>query len=289
MSGSSPTDEPDSGEHDAGPVTVIGATAGWRFPDLRELIGHRDLLAFLVVRNVKVRYRQTLLGGAWAILQPLATMAIMTVVFGRLIGVPSEGLPYWIFALAGLVLWTFISQTVSAVSTSLVNNSQLIEKIYFPRLAIPVSAVGASLVDFAISFAMLLVMMLAAGFEPGIRIVFAGLAALLAAILCVGLGSALAAISVRYRDIAYIVPLGLQLWLFATPVVYPLSLVPEKWRPLLALNPATALIELFRWGTVGGSADPWSYLPISLASLTVILAGGLLVFRHMERSFADVI
>lgn len=276
-------------EEAAAALTTIRPAHGWRFPDLPELLEHRDLLWFLVVRNIKVRYRQTLLGGAWAIIQPLATMAIMTVVFGRLIGIPSENVPYWAFALSGLVLWTFVTQTISAASSSLVNSAQLIEKTYFPRLAIPLAAVAAGLIDFAISFAMLLVVIVAAGFDLDFRIFFALVAVLLAAILCVGLGAALAAIAVRYRDIQYIVPLALQLWLFATPIVYPISIVPERYRSLLALNPATALVDLFRWATLGTATDPWRYLPLSLASLAVVLVAGLLLFRRMERSFADLI
>jgi lipopolysaccharide transport system permease protein len=270
-------------------LTVIRPTRGWRFPDLRELLQRRDLLAFLTVRNIKVRYRQTLLGGAWAIIQPLATMAIMTFVFGKLIGVPSDGAPYWLFSLTSLVVWMFISQTVSAASMSLVNNSQLVEKVYFPRLAIPTAAVIAGLVDLAISFAMLLVIMSVAGHLPGARLPLALLAMLMAAVLCLAVGSALAALSVRYRDVTYIVPLALQLWLFATPIVYPFSLVPARWQQLMALNPATGIVELFRWSILGTNVDLSRSLPLSLSSIAVLLVCGLLIFRRMERSFADVI
>jgi lipopolysaccharide transport system permease protein len=270
-------------------LTVIRPTRGWRFPDLRELLQRRDLLAFLTVRNIKVRYRQTLLGGAWAIIQPLATMAIMTFVFGKLIGVPSDGAPYWLFSLTSLVVWMFISQTVSAASMSLVNNSQLVEKVYFPRLAIPTAAVIAGLVDLAISFAMLLVIMSVAGHLPGARLPLALLAMLMAAVLCLAVGSALAALSVRYRDVTYIVPLALQLWLFATPIVYPFSLVPARWQQLMALNPATGIVELFRWSILGTNVDLSRSLPLSLSATAVLLVCGLLIFRRMERSFADVI
>lgn len=276
-------------EISTGRLTVIRPTSGWRFPDLGELLDRRDLLTFLTIRNIKVRYRQTLLGGAWAIIQPLATMAIMTFVFGRLIGVPSDGAPYWLFSLTSLVIWMFISQTVSAASTSLVNNSQLIEKVYFPRLAIPTAAVIAGLVDLAISFAMLLLIMSVVGHLPSARLPFAFMAILMAAALCLALGSALAALGVRYRDVAYIVPLALQLWLFATPIVYPFSLVPARWQQLMALNPATGVVELFRWSILGTNVDLSRSLPLSLASLAVLLMSGLLVFRRMERSFADVI
>lgn len=274
---------------DASRITVIRPTRGWRFPDFGELFARRDLLRFLAVRNIKVRYRQTLLGGAWAIIQPLATMAIMTFVFGRLIGVPSDGAPYWLFSLTSLVLWMFISQTVSGASLSLVSNSQLIEKVYFPRLAIPISAVLAGLVDLAISFAMLLLIMLVAGHYPSARVPFAFLAILMASLLCLAVGSASAALSVRYRDVTHIVPLVLQLWLFATPIVYPLSIVPARWQALISLNPATGIIELFRWSILGTQADPWRYVLSSAAVLAVLVVGGLLIFRRMERSFADII
>ena len=271
------------------PVTVICRSRRWEFPDFTELFSNQDLLLFLVVRNIKVRYRQTLLGGAWAIVQPLATMVMLTLVFGRLIGVPSEGVPYWIFSLSGLVLWLFFSQTVSGVSASLVTNSQLIEKAYFPRLALPTAATLAGLVDFSISFVMLVLVLAVAG--PGLSptILLCPLIALLAALVVLGIGSALAALTVRFRDVTYVIPFAMQLWLFATPVVYPLSIVPEKWRFALALNPATGLVEAFRWAALGTSVNPWPYFAVSCASGLILLLGALLLFRHMEHSFADVI
>jgi lipopolysaccharide transport system permease protein len=271
------------------PVTVIRRSRRWKFPDFKELLSNQDLLLFLVVRNIKVRYRQTLLGGAWAVVQPLATMVMLTFVFGRLIGVPSDGVPYWIFSLSGLVLWLFFSQTVSAVSASLVTNSQLIEKAYFPRLALPTAATLAGLIDLSISFAMLVLVLAVAG--PGLSptILLCPLIALLAALAVLGIGSALAALTVRFRDVTYVIPFAMQLWLFATPVVYPLSIVPEKWRFALALNPATGLVEAFRWAALGTATNPWPYFAISSASGLILLLGALLLFRHMEHSFADVI
>jgi lipopolysaccharide transport system permease protein len=271
------------------PVTVLVPSKGWALPSLRELVSYRDLLFFLMIRNIKVRYRQTLLGGLWAIIQPLLTMVMLTVVFGKLIGVPSDGVPYWIFALAGLVLWTFISQTVSAASSSLINSSELVKKVYFPRLAIPIATVMAGLIDFAIAFAMLVVVLVAIGMFPGIRIILCIGIALLAALMVLGVGAALAALAVRFRDVSYVVPFALQLWLFATPVAYPITIVPERWRLLLALNPATGLIELFRWAALGTAGNPWPAFAVSTASLLVLLLFGLLLFRRMERSFADVI
>lgn len=271
------------------PLTVLVPSTGWALPNLRELLAHRDLLFFLTVRNIKVRYRQTLLGGLWAILQPLLTMAMLTVVFGKLIGVPSGGVPYWIFALSGLVLWTFISQTVSATASSLIGNSELVRKVYFPRLAIPLAAIMAGLVDFAVAFVMLLVILIATGMIPGVGIVMCLVVAALAALMVLGVGAALAALAVRFRDVSYVIPFALQLWLFATPVAYPITIVPEKWRLLLALNPATGLIEMFRWAALGTAGDPWPAFAVSTASLLVMLFAGLLLFRRMERSFADVI
>lgn len=271
------------------PLTVIRSSRRWEFPDFRELLSNQDLLLFLVARNIKVRYRQTLLGGGWAIVQPLATMTMMTIVFGRLIGVPSEGLPYWIFSLTGLILWLFFSQGVSGVSSSLVMNAQLIEKAYFPRLALPAAATLAGLADFAISFAMLVIVLAFAG--PGLspRLLLCPLIAAIAALTVLGIGGALAALTVRFRDVTYLIPFAMQLWLFATPVVYPLSIVPEKWRFLLALNPATGLVEAFRWAALGTQIDPLPYFAVSCASGGVLLLAGLLLFRRMEHSFADVI
>jgi lipopolysaccharide transport system permease protein len=275
--------------HAALPVTVIRASRGWDLPDFGELLSNPDLLLFLVVRNIKVRYRQTLLGAGWAIVQPLATMVMLTFVFGRLIGVPSEGVPYWIFSLSGLVLWIFFSQTVNGVSSSLVMNSQLIEKAYFSRIALPTAATLAGLVDFSIGFTMLVLVLALAG--PGLSwtLLLCPLLGLLAALVVLGIGGALAALTVRFRDVTYVIPFAMQLWLFATPVVYPLSIVPEKWRLVLALNPATGLVETFRWAALGTDTNPWPYLAVSCASGAVLLLGGLLLFRRMERSFADVI
>jgi lipopolysaccharide transport system permease protein len=216
-------------------------------------------------------------------------MVMLTSVFGRLIGVPSDGVPYWIFSLTGLVLWLFFSQTVTAASASLITNSQLIEKAYFPRLALPTAATLSGLIDLAISFAMLVLVVSVAG--PGLRptILLCPLIAALAAMLVLGVGGALAALTVRYRDVTYVIPFAIQLWLFATPVVYPLSIVPEKWRLALALNPATGLVETFRWAVLGTSLNPWPYFAISCFSGLVFFLGGLILFRRMEHSFADVI
>jgi lipopolysaccharide transport system permease protein len=274
---------------DEGPATIVKPPAGLGFPDFSELFRYHDLLLFLVVRNIKVRYRQTLLGGAWAVVQPLGTMVMLTFVFGKLIGVTTGTVPYWLFSLAGLVVWIFISQTVTSTAQSLINNSQLVEKVYFPRLAIPLSAILSGVVDFGISFLMLIGILLASGYGISPRLPFVLLAALLAALLLVGIGSALGALSVRYRDINYVTPFLIQLWLFATPIAYPMAIVPEAWRTLIALNPATGIVELFRWATIGGGGAPWTYVLLSSLSIFLLLIVGLLIFKRVEHEFADVI
>jgi homopolymeric O-antigen transport system permease protein len=271
------------------PVTIIEASTRWRLPNLGELVAYRDLLAFFVLRDIKVRYRQTLLGAGWAILQPLLTMVIMTFVFGRLIGLRSDGAPYALFCFAGLVLWTYITQAVIAASSSVVSNSQLIEKVYFPRLAIPVAAALAGLLDFSISFAMLFVMMLSFGYPPSIGSVLCIPLALIAAVLAIGIGSMLAALSVRFRDVSHLIPFLVQLWLFASPIAYPASLLPPDWQLVLALNPVTGLVELFRWAILGTTTHPWPLFGISMLSLSIVVPLGLLIFERMERSFADMI
>lgn len=279
-----------SGPVDAGaPEVVIRAKRSWQLPNLRELLAHADLITFFILRDVKVRYRQTLIGVAWVLLQPLLSMVLMTIVFGRLVGLPSDGVPYPLFCFAGLVLWNFLSQAVASASTSLVLNAQLIEKVYFPRLAIPFAAALAALVDLAVAFTLLLVVCLAFGYVPGPRALLCIPLVIAAAIFAAGLGSMLAALSVRYRDVNHAIPFLLQLWLFATPVIYPISLLPEGWRLVAALNPPAGLIETFRWALLGTEVDPLPMLAVSTVALVASVGFGLLVFGRMERSFADVI
>jgi lipopolysaccharide transport system permease protein len=257
--------------------------------DLRELFHCRDLIAFLVWRDIKVRYRQTLLGASWAVIQPLVTMLTMALVFGRLAGMPSDGAPYPVFCFTGLVLWSFFSQAVTNASASVVNNSQLVEKVYFPRLAITIAASLAALLDFALSFALLILIMAAYGSYPRLES-FLCLPIVLAVFgLALGIGSGLAALTVSFRDVRQLVPFLVQLGLFATPVIYPISLLPERWQALAGINPLAGLVESFRWALLGTGRAPWAILAVSLLTTAILVPAGLMIFRQMERSFADVI
>lgn len=269
--------------------TTIEARKGWQLPDLSEIVQHRDLLRFLVLRDIKVRYRQTLLGVAWAILLPLLTMAMMSLVFGRMLGIASDGVPYMLFCFTGLVLWTYFSQAVAAASASVTSHVQLIEKVYFPRLLIPLAATLSGLVNLGVSLVLLLLMLLAFGFVPGPAALLCLPVIALTILLALGIGAALAAMSVRFRDVSHLVPFLLQLWLFASPVIYSSAAIGERWRMLFALNPMTGLIETFRWALLGTQTNPFPLLAISTVSVIVLLPLGLLVFRRLERSFADVI
>jgi lipopolysaccharide transport system permease protein len=275
---------------DADPlVTVIEPTRGWRLPDFRELFEYRDVLAFFVRRDIKVRYRQTFLGGAWAILQPLLTMVMLTIIFDRLAGVSSDGVPYPLFSLAGLVLWTYVTRSIAGASSSIESNSQLIEKVYFPRLLIPLSAALSGLLDLAVSFLMLLLVTIIFWRVPGVSALLCIPVALITALASFAISLPLAALTVRFRDVAYVVPFGIQLAFFITPIAYPASLVPEEWRGLLGINPVAGPVELFRWALLGTHTNPWPLFFTSMASLIVILVAGLLIFKRMERGFADII
>ncbi len=242
------------------PRITIRPTQGWSAVSWRELFACRDLIAFLVWRDVKVRYRQTVLGALWAMIQPLMTMIIMAFVFGRLAGMPSDGVPYPIFCFAGLVLWSFFSQAVTSASASVVNNAQLVEKVYFPRLAITIAASLAALLDFCISFALLFPIMAVYGMYPRIYSILSVPIVLATLALAIGIGSGFAAMTVRFRDIRHLLPFLVQLWLFATPVIYPVSLLPEEWRPLAGINPMAGLVECFRWALLGTGPAPWPVL-----------------------------
>jgi len=257
--------------------------------NLRELWEYRELLWFLVWRDVKVRYKQTVLGAGWAILQPVATMIVFSLFFGRLAGMPSDGLPYPIFSFAGLVPWTFFSQGLSQSANSLVGSHNLITKVYFPRLAIPISTVIAGLVDFALSFLVLLVMMLAYGIVPGPEVLALAPLLLLALVTALGAGLWLSALNVQFRDVRYIVPFLTQLWLFLTPIAYPSSLLGEPWRTVYGLNPMAGVVEGFRWALLGTGEPPGAMLAASVLAALALLASGALYFRRTERTFADVI
>ncbi|HEX5719028.1 MAG TPA: ABC transporter permease [Thermoanaerobaculia bacterium] len=271
------------------PVTRIRPSRGWVALNLRELWEYRELLWFLVWRDVKVRYKQTVLGAGWAILQPVATMVVFSLFFGRLAGMPSDGLPYPIFSFAGLVPWTLFSQGLSQSANSLVGSHNLITKVYFPRLAIPISTVLAGLVDFALSFLVLLVMMFAYGIVPGPEVLALAPLLLLALVTALGAGLWLSALNVQFRDVRYIVPFLTQLWLFLTPIAYPSSLLGEPWRTVYGLNPMAGVVEGFRWALLGTGEPPGAMLAASVLAALALLASGALYFRRTERTFADVI
>jgi len=267
---------------------VLEPPRGWRFIDFRELWRYRELLYFLVWRNVKVRYKQTVLGASWAIIQPFATMVVFTLIFGGLAKIPSDDIPYPILSYSALVPWTFFANGLTRVSTSLVSSASLISKVYLPRLVIPISAVLSNLVDFALAFIVLVGMMVFYRVMPTLAILWLPLFLLLATATCLGVGLWLSAMYVQVRDIGYAVPFLIRLWMFATPVVYPSSLVPEKWRVLLGLNPMTGVIEGFRWALLGNTSPPSSMIFASVGVAAFLLVSGALYFRRMEKSFADV-
>jgi lipopolysaccharide transport system permease protein len=269
--------------------TIIEPAQGWSLLNLRELWAYRELLYFLVWRDIKVRYKQTVLGAAWAVIQPFFTMVVFSLFFGRLAGVPSDGLPYPIFAYAALVPWTYFANALIQSSNSLVEHERMIKKVYFPRLMIPAASAFAGLLDFAIAFIILLGMMFWYGIVPGIAIWTVPLFILLAALTALGVGLWFAALNVRYRDVRYVIGFVVQFWLFATPVAYSSTLVPEQWRLLYGLNPMVGVVEGFRWALLGQGQAPGAMLAVSVATVVTIFVGGLLYFRRMEDSFADVV
>jgi lipopolysaccharide transport system permease protein len=270
-------------------IVRIRPSSGWLALGLRELWEYRELLWFLVWRDVKVRYKQTLLGAGWAILQPVAGMVVFSLFFGRLAGIPSDGLPYPIFSYAALVPWTFFAQGLSQSANSVVGSQALITKVYFPRLAIPIAAVLSGVVDFVLAFAVLLVLMAAYVIVPGAAILALPLFMLLAFVTAVGAGLWLSALNVQYRDVRYVVPFLVQLWLFLTPIAYPSSMVPEPWRTVYGLNPMVGVVEGFRWGLLGSVAPPGPMVAASALAAVALMVSGALVFRRMERTFADVV
>jgi len=269
-------------------IFEIRPSRGWVPLHLRDLWTYRELLFFLIWRDVKVRYKQTALGAGWAILQPFLLMVVFSVFFGRLLHVQSAGVPYPVFAYTALVPWTMFSNAVAQSGGSLVANQQLLTKIYFPRLLIPISATLGNLVDFVFAFAVLIGLMLYYGIAPTAAILLTPLLVLLAVVTALGVGLWLAALNVKYRDVRYVIPFLIQLWLFATPVAYSSSIVPAAWRPLYDLNPMVGVVEGFRWALLDtGHLDPMFGLSAVVA--VVLLLGGLVYFRRTERTFADVV
>jgi lipopolysaccharide transport system permease protein len=271
------------------PIITIRPSRGWVSLRLRALWEYRELVYFLVWRDVKVRYKQTVLGAAWAILQPLLTMLIFSVFFGRLAKIPSDGIPYPIFAFAALAPWTLFAHGLNQASNSLVSGANLIKKVYFPRLVMPTSAVLSGLVDFALSLVVLLGMMAFYGIAPSWRAL--AILPLIGLAVLTSLGAALwlAALNVEYRDVRYVVPFLTQVWLFATPIAYPSSLLPEGWRMLYAINPMVGVVEGFRWALLGAGTAPGPLILVSVLVALALLVSGAFYFRRMEATFADVV
>lgn len=278
-----------SAETETAPVTIIEPVKGWIRPDLRDLWHYRDLLYFLVWRDLKVRYKQTVLGAAWAIIQPFFTMVVFSIFFGRLGRIPSEGVPYPIFAYAALVPWTYFANALAQASNSLVEQQNVITKVYFPRLLVPLAPIVAGLVDLGIAFVVLLGMMLYFGIAPTPAVLALPLFVLLAVATAWAVGLWLSALNVQYRDFRYTVPFLVQFWLFATPIAYPSTLVPQCWRALYGLNPMAGVVDGFRWALLRNAPAPGPLLVVSIVAVLALLLGGLYYFRRMEESFADVV
>lgn len=278
-------------------VVYIRPSRGWSALNLPDLWRYRELIYFLIWRDIKVRYKQTVLGAAWAIIQPFFTMIVFTIFFGRLAGVPSEGVPYPIFSYTGLLPWGLFTKALSDAGRAMVANRSMITKVYFPRLVIPLASVLSGLVDFGIAFVVLIGMIFYYNNIPGEyetivitpAILTLPLFLLLALVTALGVGLWLAALNVKYRDINYILPFLTQFWLFITPVAYPASMIPEKWQWLYALNPMTGVVEGFRWAVLGTTGGPDQMIAISSLISIVLLISGLFYFRRMERTFADMV
>jgi lipopolysaccharide transport system permease protein len=271
------------------PQTVIEPTRGWASLRLGEFVVFRELFFFLIWRDIKIRYRQTALGVGWVILQPLILMAVLSLFFGVLVKVPSEGVPYPIFVFAGLLPWYFFSQSLGAASGSLVANEELVSKIYLPRLLLPIASATGFLLDFVVSMVLVFTMMGIYGYWPSTTILLLPLLTALCLVTSLAVGIVLSALNVRYRDVQAGVPLLLQIWLFASPVVYPISLVPEHLQPLYGLNPMATVIGGFRWALVGAPGPSLTMVLASAAVVACLLVAGTAYFRRTERTFADVI
>jgi lipopolysaccharide transport system permease protein len=271
------------------PVTVITPSHGWVALQLSKVWEYRELLYFLTWRDIKVRYKQTVLGVAWAIIQPFFTMAVFSIFFGRLAKIPSDGVPYPLFSYAALVPWTFFAHGLSQSSDSLVASANLLKKVYFPRLIIPIAAIFSSVVDFVLAFIVLLVMMLFYGIMPTVNVLWLPYFLLLALTTSLGVGLWLSAMNVQFRDVRYTVPFLTQFWLFATPIAYPSSLLSEPWRTLYGINPMVGVVESFRWALLGAATAPGPIVLVSSLASLALLVSGLFYFRRMEKTFADVV
>jgi lipopolysaccharide transport system permease protein len=276
------------GAHIPPPEIVIRPSRGWVALGMPELWSYRELLYFLTWRDIKVRYKQTGLGAAWAILQPVLTMLVFSVFFGRLAKVPSDGVPYPLFTLTGLLPWQLFSYALTQSSNSVIANKNLIAKVYFPRLIVPIAAVLSGLVDFVIAFAILLVMMFYYGVSPGVAILIIPLAVLFTVVSALAVGLWLSALNVKYRDVQYAIPFLTQFWMFLTPIAYSSSLVPAKWRLLYGLNPMAGVVDCFRWALLGHAPSSAAVVGVSGAVVVVAFVAGLAYFRRVEKTFADL-
>ncbi len=279
----------ESPAHPAPPVLRITPPGRWWSIPFAELWENRELIYFFVWREIKIRYKQTAIGAAWAVLQPFMSMLVFTLFFGRLAHIPSEGSPYPIFYYSALLPWMYFANSLQNATSAIVQNQSMITKVYFPRLALPLSAVLSGLVDFGIGFLMFVAMMIYYGIRPGIPLLFFPLFLLLAVLTATGMGLWLAAMNALYRDVRYVVPFLVQFWLFASPVAYPASLVPAKWRWLYGLNPMAGVIEGFRWSLSGHGAAPGRLILVSALIVVAVLVSGLFYFQKMEATIEDVV
>ena len=270
-------------------VIRIEPSKGWVALQLKELWAYRELLYFLIWRDIKVRYKQTALGATWAIIQPVFTMIVFSLFFGRLAKVPSDGIPYPIFAYAALVPWTFFSHGLSQASNSLVGSSNLLKKVYFPRLSVPIASVLSGLIDFVIAFLVLLGMMLYYGIHPTLNVIWLPFLLLLTVVTSLGVSLWLSALNVHFRDVRHVLPFLTQFWLFATPIAYPSSLLSEQWRTLYSINPMVGVVEGFRWALLGVETGPGPMIIVSSLASLALLVGGVFYFRRLEKTFADVV
>jgi lipopolysaccharide transport system permease protein len=274
---------------EAVPVFEIYPPTGWSFLDVRELWAYRELIYFLTWRDIKVRYKQTAIGVAWAILQPVAMIAVFTLLFGKLAKMPSEGVPYPLFAYAALLPWQLFSRTISEGTNSLVTNQRLITRVYFPRIIVPLATTLAAMVDFAIAMGLLVALMLMYGVTPGVGVVWLPFFVLLMLMTALGVGFWLSALNVEYRDVMYTMPFLNQFWFFVTPVVYPSSLVPGPWQVLYGLNPMVGVVQGFRWALLGVGEGPSPMLAVSIVVAISLFVSGIAWFHRREHSFVDAI
>jgi lipopolysaccharide transport system permease protein len=271
------------------PVMLIGPATRWWVLPFGELWEFRELIYFFIWRDIKIRYKQTAIGAAWAVLQPLLTMLIFSLFFGRLAHIPSEGLPYPIFYYSALLPWMYFAASLQNATNAIVENQRIITKVYFPRLALPLASVLSGLVDFAVSFVMFAILMIYYGIRPTIAVVWFPAFILLAVLTALGVGLWLSALNALYRDVRYVLPFLVQFWLFASPVAYPASLVPEKWRWLYGLNPMTGVIEGVRWSLTGSPSPPGRLVLVSSAAVVVLLMTGVAYFQKVEATVADIV